>query len=69
MSEYLEIDNWKSYLSESINEDVLDTLRARTKRNRPAGSTGFIKKLEQLSGKTFNFAGRGRPRKKEEVSV
>ena len=66
LSEYLEIDDWKTYLSESINEDVLDTLRERTKTNRPAGNASFIKKLEHLSGKTFNLAGRGRPRKKVE---
>jgi putative transposase len=64
LSEYLEIDDWKTYLSESINEDVLATLRERTKTNRPAGNASFIKELEHLSGKTFNLAGRGRPRKK-----
>jgi putative transposase len=62
--EYVEIDDWKAYLKEKSDEEILETLRERTKTNRPAGDSKFIKKIEKLSGKTFNFNKQGRPKKK-----
>ena len=61
--EYLEIEDWKAYLKEKVNEEILQTIRSRTKTNRPAGNSKFIGKFEELSGKSFNFNKKGRPKK------
>lgn len=64
VQECLEINDWKQYLKEKANEEIIKTLRARAKTNRPAGDSKFIKKIEKMTGKTFNFNKKGRPRKK-----
>ena len=63
--EYVEIDDWKAYLKEKCDEEILKTLRERTRTNRPSGDVKFIKKIEKLSGQTFNFSKKGRPKKKK----
>jgi len=64
VQEYVEIDNWKEYLKEKANEEILKTLRARAKTNRPAGDAKFIKKIEKLTGRKLIFNKKGRPKKK-----
>lgn len=63
--ENLEIDDWKAYLKEKVNEEILQTIRSRTKINRPAGNSKFIGKMEELKGKSFNFNKKGRPKKEK----
>jgi putative transposase len=63
ISKYLEIDNWEEYLNEKVNHDVLNTIRNSTKSNRPAGNSKFISKLEKLTGRSFSFNKKGRPKK------
>ncbi len=62
VDEYLQIDNWKTYITEKADEEKIKTIRERTKTNRPAGSEKFIQNIQILSGKTFNFNPKGRPK-------
>ena len=63
ISDYLEIDNWKEYLNEKVKDEVIQTIRSSTKRNRPAGNSKFIEHLEKLTGRSFSFKKKGRPKK------
>jgi putative transposase len=45
------IDNWSAYLSSNNDTSEIDTIRRHTRTGRPLGSSHFINKLEQLSGK------------------
>ncbi len=64
VNKYLEIHDWKEYLKEKADEEILKTLRSRAKTNRPAGDAKFIKKIEKLTGRTLTFNNKGRPKKK-----
>ena len=64
VNKYLEIHDWKEYLKEKADEEILKTLRSRAKTNRPAGDAKFIKKIEKLTGRTLTFNKKGRPKKK-----
>ena len=64
VSKHLEIDNWRAYLKEKMDEEIVKRIRANTKTGRPAGDDKFVKKIEKKTGMNFNFKKVGRPKKK-----
>ena len=63
IDKYLQIDDWKAYLREKGDEELINNIRKRTKIGKPLGDAKFIKKMEKLSGKKFTFRKNGRPKK------
>ncbi len=63
VTNYLEIDDWKEYLREKGDDELINNIRKRTKIGKPLGDAKFIKKMEKLSGKKFTFRKNGRPKK------
>ena len=70
LPEYLDIKNWKAYLTENIAEikenislinQKWAEIRSATIKNFPIGSFDFIATIEKLLKKEFNFNPRGRP--------
>jgi putative transposase len=59
---YLEIDNWKEYLKEAMNDDVIAMFRSNTKTGRPSGGAHFVSKIEKLTGRSFSIRRVGRPK-------
>ena len=64
INKYIEIDNWKSYLTQKEDEEIIKEIRKNTLTGRPVGSDTFITKLERLFGKRLKALPRGRPKKK-----
>lgn len=62
--EYIEINNWKSYLSQKEDERIMGEVRKNTLTGRPSGSDMFIAKLEKIFGKRLKALPRGRPKGK-----
>jgi putative transposase len=58
---HIEIDDWRSYLKEKADDEILQQLKGRTKNGRPAGNISFIKKLEKKIGKAIPMHKKGRP--------
>ena len=63
VKKYLEIEDWKEYLREKGDEEIINNIRKRTKIGKPLGDAKFIKKMEKLSGKKFIYRKSGRPKK------
>ncbi len=63
VTHHLEIDDWKEYLREKGDDELINNIRKRTKIGKPLGDSKFIKKMEKLSGKKFTFRKNGRPKK------
>lgn len=61
---FLEIGNWKEYLLQDNNEEMMAKIRINTLSGWPLGDTLFIQKLEKLYGKPLIPMPAGRPRKK-----
>lgn len=57
------IPDWQSYLAGPKDEVVLDRIRHRLRTGRPAGEDGFVRGLEQETGRRMAALPRGRPRK------
>jgi len=49
------ISDWRDYLSEDDDSDVLDSLRVHTRTGRPAGDEQFVDKLEALTGQRLRL--------------
>jgi hypothetical protein len=64
VSKHLEIEDWRAYLKEKMDEEIVKRIRANTKTGRPAGDDKFVKKIEKKTGMNFNFKKVGRPKKK-----
>lgn len=70
LPEYLNIENWKTYLNENI-EEIKETIsllnqkwtkiRSATIKNFPLGNLDFISTLEKILKKDFKINPRGRP--------
>ena len=67
IKKYLEIEDWKAYLSEVVNDDVLAAIRSKTKTGRPLGNSKFVAKLEKITGKSLSVLPQGRPKGKKVV--
>ncbi|MFT6747346.1 MAG: putative transposase [Glaciecola sp.] len=65
ISDYLDIENWKDYLNEKVNDDMVQLIKSTTKANRPAGNSIFIGELEKITGRSFSFNKKGRPKKEK----
>jgi len=64
VNKFMEIDNWKSYLSQKEDKETRNSIRKNTLTGRPLGSDIFITKLEKLFGKRLKALPHGRPKKK-----
>jgi len=62
-SKYMEIDNWRDYLAEPDDADVIKNFKANTLTGRPLGSDTFVDKIETMFDRTLKSARRGRPKK------
>lgn len=60
------IDDWRTYLYDSDNEDDLVIIRKEESGGRPIGSESFIEKLEKKLNRSFNRKTAGRPSKERE---
>ena len=63
INKYIEIDDWKNYLSGKEDEEIIKGIRKNTLTGRPLGNDAFIIKLEKLFGKRLKALPRGRPKK------
>ncbi|MBN1527093.1 MAG: transposase [Candidatus Omnitrophica bacterium] len=61
--QYLDIDDWKEYLTGSENQDDIKLIREYTLKGCPLGNISFIQKLEALCGRRLVPRLRGRPKK------
>ncbi len=57
----LKIQNWKEYLESDSNKDLVSNIKSCTSSGKPAGSKGFIAKVEQVTGRVLISKRRGRP--------
>ena len=64
VSKHLEIEDWRAYLKEKMDDEIVKRIRANTKTGRPSGNDKFIKKIEKKTGINFTFKKVGRPKKK-----
>jgi putative transposase len=58
-----EIKNWKRYLREEGDENLIQNVRKNSMTGRPCGEESFIKKLERRFGRRLKALAHGRPRK------
>ena len=63
---YLEIDDWEAYLKEAANEEIIAVFKSNTKTGRPSGDKRFVKRIEKMTGRSFNVRQVGRPKNKDE---
>ena len=59
-----EVSNWRRFLTEEDEEEVLDRLRRHGRTGRPLGKAGFIRRLERRLGRRLRPRPPGRPSKK-----
>jgi len=59
IGDFLDVANWKDYLS-SVENDVIENIRANTMTGRPLGSEEFVTKLEKDFGRPLRPMKRGR---------
>ena len=57
------VPNWRAYLASAQNDGVVRRTWERLKTGRPAGDEGFVRGLEELTGRRLMALPRGRPRK------
>jgi len=63
ISSFIEIKNWKEYLSEFEDKELIKIIRKNTLLGRPSADTDFIFYLEKTLGVNLVFVKRGRPLK------
>ena len=47
---WVEVEDWREYLSENLNEKIVKRIRNNSLNGRPSGGTEFIKKIELILG-------------------
>lgn len=57
------VSEWAAYLSTSLSDELLDTLRLHTRTGRPDGNPSFINEVESLTGRHIRRQRAGRKRK------
>jgi putative transposase len=57
------VGDWSAWLREGEDEAMVSSIRRSTRTGRPAGSDGFIARLERLLGRALRPKKGGRPRK------
>jgi putative transposase len=60
-----EIEDWASYLRETVSEKNRRLFQQHERCGRPLGSESFIRKLEKITGRVLVRKKPGRPRKKK----
>ncbi len=63
VSEHIEIEDWRAYLREKADEELVNNIRKKTKVGKPLGDSKFIKRIEKLTGRSFSLGKGGRPKK------
>jgi len=58
--------DWRDFLSGGLNDATTEEIRASERTGRPLGDDGFIKKLQDLTGRRLIKRKAGRPRKQKE---
>jgi putative transposase len=58
---WVDADDWPSWLREFDDEDVTKRLRLHTRTGRPLGEDGFVERLESSQGRRLHALSRGRP--------
>lgn len=61
--QFKEIGDWSTWLATSDDNEELVQLRRNVDKGIPCGAESFIRKLEQLAGRSLTFRPQGRPRK------
>lgn len=61
--QYIDVSDWKQYLTEPENQADIKLIREHTLKGRPLGNTAFIQKLEALCGRQLFLRQPGRPKK------
>jgi putative transposase len=64
ISQFVKVQDWRVYLSESDDEDQIKKIRENTLVGKPSANTSFIKYIEKTSGVKLLPSKRGRPFKK-----
>jgi REP-associated tyrosine transposase len=59
------VPDWHTLLQGGIDEDTLEAIRASERTGRPLGGEGFVKRLQELTGRILVRKKPGRPRKTE----
>ena len=59
-----EINDWNAYLTH-WDDKLIDNIRKNTKTGRPCGDEVFVRKMENLLGRTLRTIPRGRPYKRK----
>ena len=52
---------YRDYVAQGIDETELQKIRSAIKRNQLTGSSGFVRSIEQVTGRTIESRGPGRP--------
>jgi putative transposase len=63
-----EIADWRSWLAEPEDDEIVERLRQRTAKGLPCGSEAFIRHIERLLGRSLEDRSRGRPKKTKKQS-
>ncbi|MEA3489430.1 MAG: transposase [Candidatus Omnitrophota bacterium] len=61
---FIDVGDWKEYLSELDDKDAITLIRRHTKTGRPLGNSDFIEKLEKMSGRILKLKKAGRQKGK-----
>jgi putative transposase len=61
INNYMDVPNWKKYLSENENMEVIKKIRANTLNGRPLGNEKFVENLENQFGRRLKALPKGRP--------
>lgn len=62
-----ELSNWLGYLNEKANKMAIDSIKQNTRSGRPCGTKSFIKKMEEVVGRSLAPPLIGRPRKNQNI--
>ena len=68
IEDFLEIADWRAYLNEKRNEEVIKTINQNSSKGKPSGGDMFEVELEIITGITFPTRRRGRPYQINSVS-
>jgi len=60
--EFESIGDWSDWLAEGDEPEEIEVLRRNVERGLPCGAEKFIRKLENLTGRTLRFRPQGRPK-------
>jgi len=53
IKKFIEINDWKKYLAESDDEEIIQSIKINTLSGKPLGSETFLSELEKITGVSF----------------